>query len=466
MLPTAHRASRPPGAFGVALTGALVLLAGLLAAAMVNAAPSSAILPLIAAAGVVALYVAIAHPTLMVAGAALAVPLEAFRPGAISPSAAVIGLAAIGVLIRWVCTTPLRLPRHPALIAFFVLVVVNAAGLVFAVSPVDVGRQLVVWMTLLVVVGGFALTATRRDVRFVMLALAVCGGLAGAVAIIDPKPLTGYVFGGGDVTRATGGFGSPNALGALLVLTMPIQVVLALRGHPIVRAVAAGCFVVSLVGMGLSVSRGAFVGLGAALLVLALWPPVRRMAAVLLPVVLVVSLVGSNPASPIAGKVVERLTEVQTAGSSNPRLVVWRKAPQILSDHPIFGVGALHFGYYASVYGIRFPEGVPDHAHNLILNTAIENGLLGLAAFLAMFATALAAMRRVIRTASGEGAALAYALAAALTGFFVSGLVDDALGVTPIGVAFFLALGCVIGLSLDEQRRASAARPTGETTPT
>lgn len=461
----AHRVPRPSGSLNGAVTGLLVIVAALFSAATVNASPGSAVVPIVVAGALVALWVAIAHPTMMICAGVLAVPLEAFRPGAISPSAAVIGLAAVGGVVRWITSSPMTVPRHPAVIGFAALVIANGAGLVFALSPSNVARQLVVWGTLLIVVGSITQWASRRQVLQILLALAVCGGIAGLVAIVDPKPLTGVVFGGADVSRATGGFGSPNALGVLLVLTAPIQLVFALRGTAVTRVVGAVCFALAIAGMALAVSRGAFIGLGAALLVLAFWPPFRKAAFIVLPLVAVLSFAGNNPASPVAGKVVERLSEVKTAGSNNPRLVVWKAAPKMIGDRPVFGVGALNFGAYASAYGLRFPEGVPDHAHNLLLTTAIETGFVGLFSFLGMLAALAVGLRRVMRRATGMANAMGYALAASLAGFFVSGLLDDALGVTPIGVAFFVTVGCAAALSLKvepERSRevARAPRPT------
>lgn len=435
-------------------TVALSALGALLAAGLVAAFPTQPLLPVAAVLLLVVLVVAVLRPLVIVALGVMAVPLEGFFPGLVGPSQGLLGIAALGWLVGVGASRPLVLPRHPALVGFAVLFVANAAGLLFAPEPFVVARQVVTWGTLLVIAFCIAHSADRRVVELLLLAFCVCGGLAGAVAIVNPQPLTSFVFLGGDVTRATGGLGSPNALGMLLTLAIPVQIAFALAGRPWERAVGAGGATLAMVGMTLAVSRGAFLGLGVALLVLAFWAPFRRAAIVMLPLVVVLAFVGSNPESKVfdPSALVERLTEVKTTGPNNSRIVLWEAAPAMIADRPVFGMGALEYGYYTPEYGIPSSEGVAPHAHSLVLTIVVESGLVGLTGLLLLLGGLAVGLQRAFRGSSGLTAGLSIGLLAAFAGFFVSGIFDYALGAAPIAAAFFVPVGCAVALTLRPDR--------------
>jgi putative inorganic carbon (HCO3(-)) transporter len=434
----------------------LAVLAAGLAAGSVAASRGNVVVPVVLVGAIPAVAVAIWRPFAVMTLGVLVIPLEGFFPGLVGPSQALLGLGAVGWIARWAASPPLTLPRQGAITAFAALMAVEAAGLLFADEPAIVARQVATWGALLVVAAAIAHSATPRQVRQLLFALAVTGGLAGAVAIVDPQPLTGAVFLGTSVSRATGGLGSPNALGMLLALCLPLQAVFALRADTMAkRWIGGACVALALVGMGLAVSRGAFAGLGAAIVVLALWAPFRRAALILLPLLIVLSLVGSNPVSPFSAKITERLTDRSTAGTSNPRVELWKKTPAMIKDHPVFGIGGLEFLHEAPAYGMATQEGIPNHAHSLLLTMTAESGFAGLAAFLALLGSVALALRRTLRSVAGLERGLAFAMVAGFGGFFVNGILDYALGAAPIAAAFFVLVGCAVGLRVPASERTS-----------
>lgn len=449
MLLTARGLARSSGTLSASLTLVLVVAAACFSALIVAMAPADPLLPVAVVLVLVALCAAIAWPVHAIGFGVLTIPLEGFAPGLVGPSQAVLGLAALGWFLRWVSSAPVTLPRHPALLAFLALWVANVAGLLFAPDPLLVGRQVVTWGTLLVIAVCIAHTATDRQVRALLLTLAVCGGVAGLVALVDPQPLVGAVFGGADVTRATAGLGSPNALGMLFGLTIPISIVFALRGTTTERMVGSACAALALTGLTLTVSRGAFIGLAFAFVVLGFWAPFRKLALLALPLVLIGAIVGSNPVTQVAdpGKLVQRLTEAKTTAGTNSRFDLWDKAPEMFVDRPIFGMGAFQYGSYTASYGIPATgSAVAPHPHSLVLTMAVELGAVGLAALLALYGALAVSLRRVVRWGSGLDPGLAIGSAASLTAFFVSGLLDYALGAAPIAAAFFVTIGCAAAL--------------------
>ncbi|WP_354697399.1 hypothetical protein DSM112329_03024 [Paraconexibacter sp. AEG42_29] len=454
---------RPARGLPTVAVFALSLLAAAVAAGSVAAAPENPLVPVALVGGALLFCVAVLRPLAVVCLGVLAIPLEGYFPGLVGPSQALLGLAALGWLIGWASSPPVALPRHPALGGFLVLMAVILLGMAFAPEPAVVGRQLATWGALLIVAGAIAHSANAKGVELILIAVAVAGGLAGAIAVVDPQPLVGAVFLGTDVNRATGGLGSPNALGMLLGLTVPIQIVLALRAPTLeLRILGAGCAALALAGMALSVSRGAFIGLAAAFLVLAFWDPFRRTLLIAVPLLITLTIVGSNPATPIGSNVVDRLSGTTQNASSNPRLDLWRKTPAIIEDHPFFGIGALEFTHYAPQYDLETREGIPNHAHNLLLTMTAETGVVGLAAFLFMYAAVARALLAVIRLGSGLERGFAFALAASFVAFFVNGILDYALGAAPLAAAFFVLVGCAVGLrvNLDSGPRDVVVAPS------
>lgn len=458
MTARALRAPRAPYMLPSVSTATAVVAAAALAALTVAAVPSAPYVPFVLLSGALIFCLAVASPIAVVVIGVLAIPFEGFTSFVIGPSQALFGAAAAGWLVRWLATRPFTLPRHPALVAFAALVVVNAAGLLIAAEPSIVARQVVTWGTMLVVAASIIHAQRRDTVRNVLLAFAICGGIAGVLAVVRPEPLID-VLAGGDLDRATAGLGSPNALGILLGMALPVQLMFALRGPALTRAVGAGCLVLSTVGLMLAVSRAAFIGLGVALLVLAFWGRFRRAALTVLPFVIVLAIATDSPVSsvPKGRQVAERVTELQTDSKTDLRLPLWKATPRMIEDHPFFGVGALEYGHSAATYGILSTQGVPPHAHNMLLTIAAELGLVGLAAFLALVFSVAGALRRVVKGGSGERQAMGYALAAAFAVLFVGGIFDYALGSPPIAAATFVLTGCAIALAAGTGRPDSRA---------
>jgi O-antigen ligase len=99
--------------------------------------------------------------------------------------------------------------------------------------------------------------------------------------------------------------------------------------------------------------------------------------------------------------------------STGTRLGLWRDAFTFIGRQPLLGVGP---GQYASLN----PDPVAHpifYAHNVILDVAVEFGVLGAVAFVALFAAAIGA---AWRRQADLGAAL-------LVAYLAAGLFDDVL---------------------------------------
>ena len=165
-------------------------------------------------------------------------------------------------------------------------------------------------------------------------------------------------------------------------------------------------------GIVLSLSRGAWLGLGISLAVMAFfWSPRARklviplaMGAVLLVGLAMFGLLPTNIATRITSATdnfgVFDVRSVQLTSENFAvveRMAHWQAGWYMFQDYPFLGVGP---GNYPAVYEEYYipPWKEPlGHAHNYYLNMAAEAGMPGLLALLLVLGLAFRAIRRRIR---------------------------------------------------------------------
>ena len=178
-------------------------------------------------------------------------------------------------------------------------------------------------------------------------------------------------------------------------------------------------------GLLLTLSRQGVIGMFLAVLVLLAWPPFRRWLFALLGIVVLVTalnfgtltsqrdaaVVGSRLS--IVGERLQTLTEGQQI-KQDQRVKIWSAAPAMIADRPFFGVGAANYSVWSPRYNVMEAPGVAfDHAHDVFLTIAIEEGIVGLAVFLLFLAAVVVSGARALRS-GGPDKPLALAIVAAL----------------------------------------------------
>ena len=210
--------------------------------------------------------------------------------------------------------------------------------------------------------------------------------------------------------RAWATTGSPLALGAYIVLLLPLIVALyaeSRRG----RQFGYGALAVALYAA--IVATEARAEWGALALGLGVWgvtvgkAAVRRAARPLVVLALVCAAV--TPAVLLTGPRAA-LGHVSDAGSATSRLFIWRTAAPLVIERPLLGWGPETLAQVYPAYGTPaflrvFPESamqhiIVDRPHNDLLQQAIAAGLLGLAAYLWFWSTVL---RTAWQTARARG---------------------------------------------------------------
>lgn len=229
----------------------------------------------------------------------------------------------------------------------------------------------------------------------------------------------------------------PNVLAGALVMVIPISVALLLytpsperawigwlRGKGWI-ALALGGMVITLI---LTQSRGAYLALVAALLVVCT-PRFRWMLALvaLLAIAFSLALARFGP-----GPIMEGLFTTGALGGWEGRREVWSRAIYMIQDFPYTGIGLGTFSRVAPVmypYFLLGPDADVPHAHNLFLQVAVDLGIPGLLAFLALFfgsiVMAWQGYRKFRLTDEQALAGVALGLLGSLTAILVHGMVDS-----------------------------------------
>ena len=253
-----------------------------------------------------------------------------------------------------------------------------------------------------------------------------------------------YNTGNRQMGRAVGYFTYQNSndLAALAILCAAVCLGIAGAAgkQKLVRLVAFGMAIVTLVLITLTQSRGAMLGLAVGFVVPALAYAKRsRKGLVFLPLALIL-LVRFAPAgvwNRLAG-----LTKFDSSsdnrqldpeGSAGERWKILQTAVKISADNPLFGVGR---GNYRQANAKYEPTVGRRDTHNTYLNVLAETGSVGLLLYLAMLTSACATAVQAIRRLRKSGADPARRqLLEWMTAGFVAFLVTAIFG-TYSGLAF------------------------------
>lgn len=163
-----------------------------------------------------------------------------------------------------------------------------------------------------------------------------------------------------------------------------------------------------------------------------------------------------QPGSEVYQSMVSRFGE----GTIRGRLVVWETGWKGFLERPLLGWGPENFNlvfarYYNPCIGSPECSGETwfDRAHNVVVDTLAETGIIGLVAYLAVFAAALWLLWRPVFK-KGEGLPQAAAFTALFAAYFVQNLTvfDMALSY----LMFYLCLAFIIS---DSKTSAVANRP-------
>ena len=272
------------------------------------------------------------------------------------------------------------------------------------VSVVGETRQREGLLTSLALVGvyfaareGFARATSRIGLALdLVLGLASVVGLYAIAQVLGHDPLqwqrTAQYTGG--YVRPFATIGHPNLLGLLSAAAASIGLALAVTGRGgVSRWLSGGASVLLIIVTILTLSRAAWLGLGAGLVATTTLALRERSAAGLSRRTLALAAVGMAVAGAIVVMtgtwtlVAQRFAELfsGSSGSGGSRVEIWRAALAAWRDRPLVGHGPdlfeMVFPRFQTPAYWRFEwSGLPFHAHSIYLHTLATRGLLGLLA--------------------------------------------------------------------------------------
>jgi len=252
------------------------------------------------------------------------------------------------------------------------------------------------------------------------------------------------------VPGQTEGF-QPNAVAGALVMFVPLQIAFVITAekrafvqrflHFAALAIIGGTLL-------LTQSRSGWVSLAVGLCAWAFWHS-RRARLILLGIVAIAAttvLTSWSRVEPFLRGAMGGGIHEDAAG----RLELWSRAIYGIQDFPITGMGMNAFRKVMPVFYPTFlssPDTDVSHAHDHLLQAALDLGLPGLIAYLALWFGAAGLLMVGIRsTTDPDRRRLISGLAAGMIAYFVFGTADTiALG-AKVGIFFWIALALIVVL--------------------
>ena len=217
-------------------------------------------------------------------------------------------------------------------------------------------------------------------------------------------------------------FENPNALGELLLLSLPILVALVFGSrHLLSKLAAAGIFLIGAICMAMTYSRASWVGLAvAAFVYIFLWN--RR----LIPLFLVAGI-AALPLLP--DSVLHRIMTITNLNdsSTSSRFPQYKAAFALLMNEPLTGAGLGADAVRQAVRMQSLYQGYAPfvHAHNTLMQIWAENGIVGMLSFAASIIWMTKAAARSVKVCPNPAAKhLAIGGISAILGSMVCGLAD------------------------------------------
>lgn len=260
----------------------------------------------------------------------------------------------------------------------------------------------------------------------------------------------------GDITRATALYSHPNNLAIYLERTLLFTIgacIVKPRWIPMWTLAA-----VQMAGLLATFSRGALlgviVGVGVVLVFVGAWRWIAGLAAA----AVVIGVIGLLLFP-------DRLLDVGGDGTEPTRFSIWRGAIAMIKEHPVFGLGPDQFLYQYSrrfVEPMGWPERYTSHPHNIILDTWLRLGVLGLSALTSIIFGIVWWIQR--KTPELRKDVWGIGAVAALFGGFIHSMVDNGFFLADLATMSWFLIAVLITVPGIETRPA-ATNSTAEQNP-
>lgn len=367
-------------------------------------------------------------------------------PSLVKPTVVVMTLVLL--MQRFLSERPRSLVYDSVIWWMLAYVVVAMTGLWFARDLHLVSKQVEDTIKDMIIAGLiFNLLSTRVAFERAVWGMLVVGGILGGLTVYQEVTRTyDNNYGGlaqiamgqisnelADRARAAGTISDPNYYGQMLLVLVPMGVWGAFNGRSwLGKTVGLTSLMLMLMGIGLTFSRGSYLGAIVVLGVYAIYLRLDARYLLVLPLIAILLSIAPPEFQARFGTLNEILpgnntTGTYSDGSIQGRSVKANVAFNMLADHPLLGVGRGNYRTHYQDY-IRELGGVnvdtQRDAHNLYLEVAAEQGFIGLSVFLGLMLTVgsrlWSAWRRFASRGERRMADLAVALQVGFLGYLAT----------------------------------------------
>jgi O-antigen ligase len=249
-----------------------------------------------------------------------------------------------------------------------------------------------------------------------------------------------------------GTFGNANSVAGYLAASLPILLGLSiLAGTRLQKSLVGIGVVLSVIVIGLTYSRGAWLALSAAMVVFnfpvikRIWQRIKKK--LLRFIILLLTII-------LAGNVFYVIYHMDQDASKG-RIFLWKIATVMIKDYPIFGIGYGNYPVQYLNYQAKFFENPAssiyyDHAanikeaHNQYLQIFAETGLMGSVIFLSIiFIFFIYCIRILSSEKKGDLWQMTRMFLASGTVIFIHSLFDSPLNDLPIYIIFYFNLAII-----------------------
>lgn len=261
----------------------------------------------------------------------------------------------------------------------------------------------------------------------------------------------------GQISRVSGLLRHPNTFAVFLNGFLPLLLVLAFTlERYALRLLCAAAFVLGLIALVLTYSRGGWLSLGVSIGLILLVVPRRhwrpRLATGLLAVSALALLVVVGLTTPLYSSIAVRISE-DDQGAASSRVPLAHASLDLIREHPVTGVGLGNYQFAAplvtddrGVLLIEAGDGRPMRVHNLFLFTAVELGVPGALLLAAIVTLFLVRGIHVIRRGSTMQSWVALGLTCGLLAIMAHCMLEPATLADPSYLILSFVGGCLTGL--------------------